>query len=235
MTLHLKNQITVPRWLLVILMVIVGIFFISIVLPSQTGAQDAQNLSLAKQVACQNKVKKAECEEAVKACLDQACINRKARPFAAVIAPCRNLNNAQECHTAALTTCKGTSGADRTKCFQESAKATTISFQAEGNKPYTCGSGANAIKTSFNFGCKGVGNPIVDLAFAFIKFLTYGVGLVLIASIIYAGIMYTSSSGNPENTAAAKKRILNAFIGLIFYLLIFAALQYLVPGGLFIT
>ena len=55
----------------------------------------------------------------------------------------------------------------------------------------------------------------------------------MIASVIWAGIQYSSAGGNPEATSEAKARIQNAFIGLVFYLLIFAIIQYLVPGGLF--
>lgn len=101
-------------------------------------------------------------------------------------------------------------------------------------KKFTCGSGDKAAEVRFNFGCEHKAeNPIVDMAYAFIKFLTIGVGLVLAVSIILAGIMYTTSGGNAEQTSKAKDRILNAMIGLIFYLLISALANFLIPGGLF--
>ena len=120
--------------------------------------------------------------------------------------------------------------------FAQTPTPTTspISLAPNGTaKQFTCGAGDEAVKTRFNLGCKGVGNPIVDMAYAFIRFLTVGIGLVLVASIVYAGIQYASSGGNPEETSKAKGRILSAMVGLLFYLLISALAQFLVPGGLF--
>ncbi len=95
------------------------------------------------------------------------------------------------------------------------------------------------VNTKFNFGCLGPNypgayvNPILDLAFSIIRFVSAGVGLIVVGSIIYAGILYSSSQGNPEQTQAAKNRIQNSIIGLVLYIFIFALVQYLVPGGLF--
>jgi hypothetical protein len=106
---------------------------------------------------------------------------------------------------------------------------------------HQCGTGDNAVKTKFNFGCQGGKleeegeeiSPILDMAYSIIRFLSAGVGILVVASIIYAGIQYSSSQGNPEATQAAKNRIQNALIGLVFYMFIFALVQFLVPGGLF--
>lgn len=95
------------------------------------------------------------------------------------------------------------------------------------------------VKTKFNFGCLGKAydgkslNPILDLVFSIIRFVSAGVGLVVVGSIIWAGIQYSSSQGNPEQTMQAKNRIQNSVIGLVLYIFIFALVQYLVPGGLF--
>lgn len=108
--------------------------------------------------------------------------------------------------------------------------------QAKGG--YQCGKGPNAYKTRINFGCLGQNaktnmNPLEDFLFAAIRFLSYGVGVVLVGSMIWAGIQYSTSEGNPESTQAAKNRIRDAVIGLFVYLFAFALVQYLVPGGLF--
>lgn len=112
-----------------------------------------------------------------------------------------------------------------------------------GGKQYKCGYGpqVDPVETRFNLGCLGTnppsGNrsvgPIEDMLYSFIRFFSYGVGLVLAASLIYAGIQYTASAGNAEQTAKSKKRILDTMIALVFYLFIFALVQFLVPGGLF--
>jgi hypothetical protein len=107
---------------------------------------------------------------------------------------------------------------------------------------YWCGSGSNKVITSINFGCKGEQleatgvqiNPVVDMAFALFRFLSAGVGLVLIGSIIISGIQYASSKGNPQAVEASIKRVTNTVIGLILFIFMFALANYLVPGGMFI-
>lgn len=102
--------------------------------------------------------------------------------------------------------------------FNNGAKAT-----------HDCG----GVKTSLDLGCRGSGNAISQLLFAIIRFLSVGVGLVVIGSVIMAGIQYTSSQGNPQATAAAQKRIAATVGALLLYILTFAILNWLVPGGLF--
>jgi hypothetical protein len=97
-----------------------------------------------------------------------------------------------------------------------------------------CGKGKATITTKLDLGCtRAHKNPIIDMVFGLIRFLSVGVGLVVIASVVYSGIMYSVSQGNPEKTAQAKSQIQTAIIALIFYLFIFAIVQFLVPGGLF--
>ena len=89
------------------------------------------------------------------------------------------------------------------------------------------------VKTSFDFGCTGKGNAIVDLAFAFFRFLTAGVGVMAIASIVLSGIQYSAAQGDPQMTQKALKRISSTVSALFLYMLIYALIEWLVPGGLF--
>ncbi len=59
------------------------------------------------------------------------------------------------------------------------------------------------------------------------------VGLIAAASIIFAGIQYSSSDGDPQKAAKAKSRITNTLLALIMYLFLFAFFQFLIPGGVF--
>jgi hypothetical protein len=86
---------------------------------------------------------------------------------------------------------------------------------------------------SLDIGCSGEGNGIVDMTFAIIRFLSVGVGVVAVGSIIVGGIQYTTSNGSPEATAKAIGRISNTAIALLIYFLIFAILNWLIPGGVF--
>jgi hypothetical protein len=103
-----------------------------------------------------------------------------------------------------------------------------------------CGKGTNTVTVSFDFGCLGSSysgaelNPILDVAYAIFRFLSAGVGLLVIGSVIIAGIQYSASRGNPQATQASIKRITNAIIGLLIYIFMFAILNFIVPGGLFL-
>ena len=108
--------------------------------------------------------------------------------------------------------------------------------QTQNGKNYCshqCGSGSDAVMTSINIGCKGVGNPIIDMTFAVIRFLSYGVGLVIIASVIFAGIQYTVSRDEPQAVAAAEARIKSSVIALIIFIFAYAILNYVIPAGFF--
>ncbi|MDQ3064754.1 MAG: pilin [bacterium] len=72
---------------------------------------------------------------------------------------------------------------------------------------------------------------IIRYLVLFINVLSALVGLVVIASIIIGGIQYTASGSDPQKVAAAKDRIRNAIIALIFFIFTYSFLNYLVPGG----
>lgn len=84
--------------------------------------------------------------------------------------------------------------------------------------------------------CRGAecvnNNPITKMVIYAINILSAVVGIVVVGVIISAGIQYSASGGNPQVTAQAKKRIINAIIALVVYFFLFAILQWLVPGGL---
>ena len=66
-----------------------------------------------------------------------------------------------------------------------------------------------------------------------INLLTGGIGIVAVAGVVYASIMYASAGGNAEQTKKAMGIITNIVIGVLAYALMFALLNFLIPGGLF--
>jgi len=76
------------------------------------------------------------------------------------------------------------------------------------------------------------GNIITKILNPFIKLMTVAVGLVIAASLIFAGITYSAAGGDPSKVQAAKERIRNTIIALIGYLFSFSLLQWLIPGGI---
>ncbi|HEY5550162.1 MAG TPA: hypothetical protein VIK37_03145 [Candidatus Saccharimonadales bacterium] len=76
-------------------------------------------------------------------------------------------------------------------------------------------------------------NPIVQDIQVVVNFLSAGVGIVVVGVIILGGIQYSLAGDNPQAVGAAKQRIINGLIALLAFLLTFAFVQWLVPGGVF--
>ncbi len=118
-----------------------------------------------------------------------------------------------------------------------------------------CGTGSEKVITAINFDCKGAqcynqytaknitpppnsfcGSPhsaVVDILFAIIRFLSDGIGLILIASLIIAGIQYTTSQGDPGQLKKASERIRGTATALILFIFAYALLNYIIPNGFF--
>ncbi len=118
------------------------------------------------------------------------------------------------------------------KTQNENRTGSYVTGDAQGSGD-TCGEGDSAVHTSINIGCRGQGNGILDLTFALIRFLSIGVGIVVIGSIVVAGIQYTASRGDPSATAKALARINSTVIALIIYIFSYAILNWLIPAGIF--
>lgn len=68
-------------------------------------------------------------------------------------------------------------------------------------------------------------NPVIAL-------LSAVMGLVVVIAIVYGAFEYTTSNGDPQRAAAGRQKIVNALIGLVAFILLYAFLQFIVPGGL---
>lgn len=75
-------------------------------------------------------------------------------------------------------------------------------------------------------------NVIFTYLAAIIRFLAAGVGIVIVLAIIIAGIRYIISSGNPQALQDAKTQLAHAVFALLMFIFMFAALNFLIPGGL---
>lgn len=72
---------------------------------------------------------------------------------------------------------------------------------------------------------------IIGYLVLFINVLSALAGIIIVGSIIYAGIQYSMSGSDPQKVSAAKDRIRNAIIALIFFIFGYAIINYLIPGG----
>jgi hypothetical protein len=115
-------------------------------------------------------------------------------------------------------------------------------------KQHACGSGSKLTYTGVDYGCSGDAcvpggsggsycasdhNPIIDAAFSIIRFLSVGVGVVVILSTVWAGIQYTLAHDDPNQVNEAKDRIRSNVIALIVFIFAYAILNYLIPGTFF--
>jgi hypothetical protein len=86
-----------------------------------------------------------------------------------------------------------------------------------------CGKGSTDIRSS----------GVMDILKLAIRILTGLVGAAAIAALVYAGILYSSAGDNTQQISSAKEMIRNTIIGIISFALMFFALQWLIPGGVF--
>lgn len=66
-----------------------------------------------------------------------------------------------------------------------------------------------------------------------INILTAGVFIAAIGGVVYGSILYTSAGGNQEQVKKARTILTNVVIGMVAFAMMFALLQWLIPGGLF--
>lgn len=93
--------------------------------------------------------------------------------------------------------------------------------------------GCGDIKTSIiKCNTKG-GNPIMSILIQVINFLAVGVGIAVVGGIIWGGMIYASSNGDSAKTKQAITIIVNAVVGLLLFIFMYALINFIVPGGVF--
>lgn len=66
-----------------------------------------------------------------------------------------------------------------------------------------------------------------------INILTAGIGVAAVGGVIYGAVLYTTAGGSMDQTKKSKAIIFNTVIGIGAYALMYAFLNFLIPGGLF--
>lgn len=82
-----------------------------------------------------------------------------------------------------------------------------------------------AINNNFQF--LGSSSDLPLIALAVVDDLLRIAGLVAVGYVIYGGVRYISSQGNPEGVAAAQRTVLNALIGLAIAIVAIAFVSFL--------
>ncbi len=126
----------------------------------------------------------------------------------------------------------GGGGGGTSSCASDPTLSFCVDLPVKTND--TCGEAGSGteVQISINVGCVGKGNGILDLTFALIRFLSYGVGIAMVASLVVAGIQYSSSRGDPQATSKAIGRAQSTVGALLLFLFIYAILNWIIPAGL---
>ncbi len=113
--------------------------------------------------------------------------------------------------------------------------ASSNSSPFEEETPVGTGGGAGCGSVSTNIiDCDSTGgDPVSGLVIGVINFLAVGVGIAVVGGIIWGGMLYASSNGDPGKTKQGISVIVNAIIGLLLFIFMYAILNFIVPGGLF--
>ncbi len=100
-------------------------------------------------------------------------------------------------------------GGDSLKCLPEPADPTGLARCTDNN--------CNVVKKYVD--------PLIVL-------LSAMVGIAVVIGVVWGGIQYASSAGDPQKVASAKKKIRNSILALIMFFFLIALLRFLVPGDL---
>ena len=169
---------------------------------------------------------------AVLLCLFFAAVSASTKTYA-LTTPCpdgiKNCTPATG-STSGSSSTSSTSAPSNLNCSKTPTDGRCATCQTNQNDCVQCtnGCGDSAVTASCNHdGCDLVGKFLNPL----IKLLSAAVGVVVVLSIIYGAIQYSSSAGDPQKAAKARGHITKTVLALVAYIFFFAFLQFIVPGG----
>lgn len=107
---------------------------------------------------------------------------------------------------------------------------TTTSVAPSAGGTQTCG----GVKTAI-LKCSGdeKGGAIFEILATALSVFTFGVGAAAVIGVIIAAYQYITARDNSQVVAKAKNRIVQIVLGLVIWVMIWAVLEFLLPGGLF--
>lgn len=73
---------------------------------------------------------------------------------------------------------------------------------------------------------------IDDILKLVLNIVVYGLGAAAVLGVVIAGILYMTARDNETQVATAKRRLYEIVIGLVAWAVMYAVLQWLLPGGL---
>jgi hypothetical protein len=106
----------------------------------------------------------------------------------------------------------------------------------------TASNGQPGVKTAIGVNgsnCVPVGgntlesNPIMVYLFGVLKIISGLVGLAAVGGFVWGGILYITARANAGQVEKAKLVMINATLGIILFVFMYAILNFIIPGGFF--
>ena len=77
---------------------------------------------------------------------------------------------------------------------------------------------------------KGNGSGIADVLYFVVDIMTIGIGILGLIGILIVGTQYLTAGGKEEQVKKAKHRMFEIIIGLVAYVILYAAFRWLIPN-----
>lgn len=134
--------------------------------------------------------------------------------------------------TGTYTLCRGAGISRQAQTACDAGKE--AGKKAAATSSGTAGAGAPSAARGISSSCT---NRSCDLMNKYINpainALSALIGILAAASLIFAGIQYITSAGDPQKASDAKDRISKTIVGLLLFGFLYAFIQFLIPGGVF--
>lgn len=126
--------------------------------------------------------------------------------------------------TVDTTKCADSGGTDQSVCPGPVTQGQIACMNGDQSQ---CTPSEGQVNCGGNQKCGDIVNSFVDV----VNLLSAVVGIIVVGVIIFGGIQFSTSGGDPQRVAEAKKHISNAVIALVAFLLLWAFLNFIIPGG----
>lgn len=81
--------------------------------------------------------------------------------------------------------------------------------------------------------CSGEGGGIWGILDMIITIMSAGVLIAAVGGLLYGAILWTTAADDAGKIKKAKEVMFNVVLGVVAFVLMYAFLQYLIPGGVF--
>ena len=108
--------------------------------------------------------------------------------------------------------------------------ATAIAFSAFTAPAFAADAKDTSVETAILTGCGQAEDGTQCILKLVVDIMSIGVGILGVIGITVVGIQYLTAGGDEGKTKKAKQRMFEIVIGLVAYVVIYAALRWLLPN-----